>query len=251
MLLLYLALIALVAIAPLTAARRPGLTNALRLGLPIPLILIVYETLGQSISHLNGLWIEPHLIRFDQWLLGADASVYLERYFSPNLLDAAHIAYVTYYLLPVGLLALLFRRRRAFERAVTAVALTFYLNYALYFLFPAVGPRATPAIASQYRYSIAEAGGPVSRFVNKWLDIAELTRQDCFPSAHASIAVLCAAAAFVHRLKARWLFALACAAILFSALFLRYHYTADLIAGVLFGGAVAWFTLRKQLQPEV
>src|SRR5262245_23239721 len=51
----------------------------LRLALPIIVLLVIYESLGQTIPYLMPTWLEPYLAHLDRAVFGIDPSLWVER----------------------------------------------------------------------------------------------------------------------------------------------------------------------------
>src|SRR5262249_60159372 len=129
---------------------------------------------------------------------------------------------VVYVALPVILVAVLVQRGWLDEaRAAMRILLAaYYMHYAIYLVMPVVGPIRAAEVAPDVRARLASAGGSVTHHVRLGIDRLERTRQDAFPSAHSSIAIIVAVLARRHRPRGRSGFALLPAAIACSTLLL-------------------------------
>lgn len=144
--------------------------------------------------------------------------------------DLVYLAYASFYLLPVTVAALVRRRLgpAAFERVAFTLLLGFYLSFLGYFLIPAEGPRIPPALASARL-----GGGAVSAGLRAFLQRAELTTLDAFPSGHTVLSLLAAVLATRPFPKlAPWLWTWALA-ICFATVYISVHYLVDVLAGIL------------------
>lgn len=151
------------------------------------------------------------------------------------LVDLSSAAYFSYYLLPVFLVAGLWRdgRRAELDRLLLAVALTLLLSFACYFAVPATGPRVDPADADRLL-----GGGAPSRALRAFVATAEVNLLDAFPSGHTALALVLLGQGW--RLFAAWRVPLLLSAggIVFSTVYLSFHYVVDLAAGALLAAAV-------------
>src|SRR5205823_4344681 len=125
-------------------------------------------------------------------------------------LDAFSAAYVSYFALPLILIAGLVRTARApagdiAGRAARTLLVAFYIHYVMYAIVPAVGPSRTTLLPATTRAAIDGEGGTVTRTVRRVIGALEGPAPDAFPSAHTSIALLIAAFARRHRLAERWI----------------------------------------------
>jgi membrane-associated phospholipid phosphatase len=110
----------------------------------------------------------------------------------------------------------------------------FYLSFIGYYLSPAIGPRFTLAELQAFPLS------GLFLFDDLQYIIAQIEglMRDCCPSGHALVSVLTMLLAWR---SARGFFPVAflwAALIIFSTVYLRYHYVTDLIIGISLGFAV-------------
>jgi membrane-associated phospholipid phosphatase len=160
----------------------------------------------------------------------------------PAFTDAIYLAYVSYYLLPITVAAVAWRRDpEAFERTAFALLLGFYLTFLGYLVLPASGPRLP--IPEEARLL---GGGALSDAVRAFLHAAESTTLDAFPSGHTAIAVI--SGVLGSRLlgggaaAALWVWA---AAIVFATVYIHVHYAVDVVVGL----ALAAFVLAVTPRP--
>jgi membrane-associated phospholipid phosphatase len=178
-----------------------------------------------TLSSLDAHWF-PALA--DQWrgALGRPAW----------LTDVASMAYVTFYALPliVGVPLYLRGRRRDLDQFVVGVEVAFFTSYVGYVAFPARGPRVPLD-----REALVLGGSAVSASVRAFLRIAEISSVDAFPSGHTLVSLVILA--FGWRLLPRWRAPLVSlvAVIVFSTVYLSYHYVTDVVAGALMALALA------------
>ena len=242
LLLLYIGCIVLLAATVLAArsSSRPGTRLLDDLIVPIIVLLVVFETLGYSIPAVNTPWLEPALIRVDSWLFGMTGAEYMERYYNWALLDLMHLFYVSFYFVPVSLLVIMHRRgkRAEFQHTVAAIGLTFYADFALYYVFPVLGPYRNPAI--HFTRDIVASGGVLTRILRGFLNHAEIVAYDSFPSGHVAATLICILLAYHYRLRIRGIYVFLGVTIVISTVYLRYHYVADLPAGALVALVIFW-----------
>jgi len=159
--------------------------------------------------------------------------------------DIAYVAYLGYYIAPVALGLILYWRHPvdAFRSFVFTVALTFYASYVGYFAFPTEGPRVALELESA-----VIGGGAFSHAARLFIDFAERTHVDAFPSGHAAGALVCL---YFARRTSPLLFAIyvpVAIGIIFSTVYLHYHYVIDVVAGaVLASGCLATAPVLERL----
>lgn len=199
---------------------------------PMGLFLFFFEELHYLAHLVFSGWFDSWLIRFDYALLGVHPTVWIEQFASPWLNDLMQFAYMTYYLFPIVLGVALYRRREldAFWAVFTGTAAAYYLGYAISILFPIEGPYHTLAVLQ----SVNLHGGFFTAVIN-WFESFGRVHGAAFPSAHVSesLGVLLGAWRFHRRLF--WLFLPFFLLMLVATVYGRYHYVADVFAGLLVG----------------
>ena len=239
---LYVGCFVLLAATVLTArgSSRAALRLLDDLIVPIIVLLVVFETLGYSIPALNTNWLEPALVRADGWFFGMTGAQYMERFYSRPLLDLMHVFYVSFYLVPVSLLIVIYRRgnRAELQHTVAAIGLTFYADFFLYYVFPVLGPYRNAQI--HFTRDIAASGGALTHVLRSFLDHAEIATYDSFPSGHVAATLVTIFLAYRYRLKLRGVYVFLCVMIVISTIYLRYHYVMDLPAGVVVAVVIYW-----------
>jgi membrane-associated phospholipid phosphatase len=151
-----------------------------------------------------------------------------------------HLGYLSFYLIIYVPLLTLFLRGdgAAFLRTLTGVTTIFIVGFLAFLLFPVQGPRYLWSPSTEIPQ------GAVRALAGALLETGS-SRGTAFPSSHVAIAV--AQTLFATRWQPRLAWALALATVLLAlgAVYGGYHYAADVLAGLLTGGATgAAFLLR-------
>jgi len=195
---------------------------------PTACILFVFDSLGKIVHFINPRDIDPVLIKLDYLLFGANPAVVIESITRPLLTDVLQLAYASYYFLPLTLGITLKTRQGGdvFDRSLFFIMLCFYLSYVGYMLWPALGPRFT------INYGSELSGFLLANSVQEFLNKLEGIKRDAFPSGHTGIALTVLYLSFryerrLFRISLPFVFAL-----IFSTVYLRYHYVVDVMAGV-------------------
>lgn len=195
-------------------------------------VLVVFDNLGPLIHALNPVDRDTWLIAFDRTVFGGDPTAFLERYATPFLSDVLTVCYALYYVHPIILGALFYvdeakGRTREFSRYAFTIVFVFFVSYACYFALPAIGPR----------YTIPHAGplprGVISRAIDDTLDKLEKNKRDCFPSGHTMVLTAILLEARRRSKKTFWAFFPFAAGLIIATVYCRYHYVADVLAGML------------------
>jgi membrane-associated phospholipid phosphatase len=200
--------------------------------IPIVIILLVFNSLGELIPRIRHQYYDDALIRIDHALFGVHPTVWMERFNDSLLTGLFQLAYISYYFMPIALGTVLFFRKKQheFDSAVFTIVLCFYLSYVGYLLVPAVGPRFT---LNHVQTTDLQAG-PFTLWIRSTLDGLEQNKTDAFPSGHTAVALVSLFYAWKYREKALVrVLVPAVSALILSTVYLRYHYVVDVIAGVL------------------
>ena len=171
-------------------------------------------------------------------MFGVNPTVWIERFTWPPLTEVFQLTYSTYYLLPVILGVVLWRKKRFddFFFWVFVLMFGFYLSYLGYIAVPAVGPRFLPSIVEAQTKPLT--GVCFFLPVRQMLDRAEGITRDCFPIGHTELTLLVLFYAYKLHRRSFWLFLPFGIGIILSTVYLRYHYVIDVVAGALLAVAV-------------
>ena len=174
----------------------------------------------------------------DRWLAGLDyriwgfhPTVWLERIHAPALTEFLQIVYTLFVpaVLLIPFLIWIRRRYADFRYVAFLIAAGFLLSYAGYLFVPARGPRF--ALRDLQHFPLR--GLYFFETMQRTLDRLEAAHYDCFPSGHTELTVI---AWWCSRILSKRLFVAYCVytpSIIFATVYLRYHYTVDVLAGVL------------------
>ncbi|MCJ7664861.1 MAG: phosphatase PAP2 family protein [Desulfobacterales bacterium] len=214
---------------------------------PIFFVICIFELLGGVIPYLRP-GVDDLLMKIDLSLFGVQPTLWLERFLVPWLIDVLAVAYTLYYFIPVVLIVILYfwGTEEEFSLTICTLLLGYYLCYAGYIAMPSIGPRYT----LQSLYNVPLHGGVIAASLINTLNALEGNKWNCFPSGHTQITLISLWFAFAYRRPLFWIYLPICTAIIFSTVYLRYHYVIDIAAGVAFAGITlflgsvirAWWT---------
>jgi membrane-associated phospholipid phosphatase len=208
--------------------------------------LFCFEELAYLVHLLNPGWEDAKLIAFDYWLTGVHPSLWLEQFATPARNDLFQFTYTTYfiYLLLVG--GVLYYRRdwKAYWATMTYSAAGYVIGYLIAMMFPIQSPWFS--MAGMWHGELH--GGPFTATIN-FIEHLGRVRGAAFPSEHVAGSVAALWGAWKNR---RWLFWTLLPLVIcmcFSTIWGRYHYVADVFAGIATGtlGYVVggWLVRRK------
>jgi membrane-associated phospholipid phosphatase len=205
---------------------------------PVALIPITFTELRYLIPLIHPRDYDVELAAIDYRMFGVHPTLWLERWTWPLLTEVLQISYVTYYFLPIALGGVLWRKGRfdKYSFWVFVVAFGFYVSYLGYIAVPAIGPRFLPLIKEAQTFPLK--GVWLFDAIRTTLDEAEGITRDCFPSGHTEITLLVLYYARKFHRRTFWCLLPPGSALIFSTVYLRYHYVVDILAGALVALAV-------------
>lgn len=197
----------------------------------------VYIHFDLVIEFINPFRAETSLMAIDRVMFGGRSpNVMLQSWLNPVAVDVFQVAYFMYYPLFLSVAAMLaWGEHQRFAAYLTSVALVFSLAFVGYLAVPARSPYVAmglPDLSAAVGLTQPVVGGPVGMFIRDWIHGVEAFKFDCFPSGHTAGAVLVFLAMFSWKRVAGYVVAPICAALVFSTVYLQYHYVIDVIAGI-------------------
>jgi membrane-associated phospholipid phosphatase len=205
---------------------------------PLVLVPLTYKELEYLIPRIHPRDFDRQLAAIDYRMFGVHPTVWLERITNPLLTEILQLSYTTYYFLPLVLGIVLWRNRwfEQFQFALFVLALGFYLSYLGYISVPAIGPRFLDEVVKQQTKPLN--GLLLFEPIHATLNKLEGITRDCFPSGHTVVALLVLYCARRFHLRSfGWMLPLV-SALIFSTVYLRYHYVIDVIAGALLAAVI-------------
>lgn len=209
----------------------------------VVILYVIYSQIFDIIDFVNPDIIDETLIAIDRAVLGTDISLIANQFTHPLLTEVLQIAYFLFFVAMLSQGIILYQRKDLydFNYFIRNIIFAFYFSYIGYILFPAIGPRFTigdfSAISQQLpglwltepiRGLINSAGG-----ITDTLLAAEQVNKDCMPSGHTMMTVINLYLAYRLRLSIRHIILVVSFLIIFSTLYLQYHYLVDVVAGII------------------
>jgi len=203
---------------------------------PLPYVASCYKEMALFIPAVRHSDADQWLADFDFKVWGVHPTIWLERLYHPALTEFLQLVYSLF--VPAVLLVafLLWKKRRFadFQYYAFLIALGFLASYVGYMFVPARGPR----FLLKHLEHVPLQGMWLFHGLQNTLDRLESAHYDCFPSGHTELTIL---AWWGSRMVSKGLFRIYLAytpCIIFATVYLRYHYTVDLLAGGLFAAAL-------------
>lgn len=234
-----------------------------------PLILLTFKEIYFMVKPIRTYDFDHLFITIDRWMFGADPTQLLHQIANPVLTEILQIIYGMFYLLPIILGLFLLRKQRyvAMDFALFTIFYGFCLSYLGYFILPGIGPRFTlhdfstineqlPGLwATNFLRELVNAGESIPSGTP---NPAEVVQRDVFPSGHTMITLIVIFLSVKLRSRSRYFFVPIGSLLIFSTVYLWYHYVIDLIGGLAFMIFAVWtakyifnWWRRKIGKPEI
>ena len=217
----------------------------------VPLVLLTFKEIYFMVKPIRIYDYDHVFISIDRWIFGTDPTHLLYKISTPLLTEILQIIYGMFYLLPIILGLVLLRKQKFIEMdfSLFTVFYGFCLSYLGYFLLPGIGPRFT-----LHNFSTLNTELPglfltnmLRDFVNigesippGTLNPAAVVQRDIFPSGHTMITLIVIYLSVRLKSRSRYFFVPVGSLLIFSTVYLRYHYFADLIGGLVFMIFTVW-----------
>jgi membrane-associated phospholipid phosphatase len=206
----------------------------------LPFVASCYKEMARFIPAVRHNDSDQWLADLDYRIWHAHPTVWLERLQSPGLTEFLQVVYTLFVPAVLLVACLLWRRGRyaEFQYYAFLIALGFLASYVGYMFVPARGPR----FLLKHLQHVPLQGMWFFQGMQKTLDRLESAHYDCFPSGHTELTML---AWWGSRMVSKRLFQIYLAytpCIIFATVYLRYHYTVDVMAGALLAIALILVT---------
>ena len=210
-----------------------------------PIILLTFRQLFFMVKPIRVYDYDQWFIQIDRWIFGTDPTHILHQISFPLLTEILQIIYGMFYLLPIILCISLLRKDRFIELdfALFSVIYGFYLSYLGYFLLPGIGPRFTLHDFNTINQTLP--GLYLTNFLREMTNVGEgipagtlnpaaFVQRDVFPSGHTMITLIVMYLSVKLKSRSRFFFIPVGSLLIFSTVYLWYHYVIDLIGGLIF-----------------
>jgi membrane-associated phospholipid phosphatase len=194
--------------------------------------LFCFEELTWLVHLVNPGWQDAKLIAFDRWLTGVNPSLWFEHLAHPPLTEFMEFAYFTYflYLLILGGILYYSRDFKSYWAVMTYSAAGYVLGYLISMFFPVQSPWFT--LAGMWHGNLV--GGPFTATINL-IEKCGRVHGAAFPSQHVAGAMAALWGAWRHRRWLFWVFLPFVACMCVSTVYVRNHYVADVLGGIVTG----------------
>ena len=218
------------AVLVVAAVKRPGRVSwVFRHWYPLLYVSICYREMSILIPAIRRDDADLWLAHLDFALWHANPTVWLERIASRPLTEFLQIVYSLFIPAVISVAVIFWLRRQyaSFRYYAFLIATGFLASYIGYFIVPARGPRF---ILRDLQH-IPLQGLWLFGLLQSTLDRLESAAYDCFPSGHTELAILAWWGSRELARRVTKLYFAYALCIMFSTVYLRYHYTVDILAG--------------------
>lgn len=209
-----------------------------------PLILLTFKELYLMIKPIRKVDYDHVLIEIDRWIFGFDPTIELSKIAHPILTEFLQIVYATFYFLPMILAISLYKKNKlvATDFVIFSTVYGFFVSYIGYILVPAVGPRfhlhdffATNSelpglLLTNFLREIINTGESIPAGT---VNPIEVVQRDVFPSGHTMMTAIVMYISYKLKDKTQYFLLPIGTLLIFSTVYLRYHYFIDVFAGLI------------------
>lgn len=215
------------------------------------LIFITFKELYLMISPIHGRDYDNVLMAIDKYVFGVDPTHFLYQFANPILTEVLQWTYFSFYFLPIilGLKLILDKKLSGFYFVAFSIVYGFFLSYLGYLTLPAIGPRFTlhnfytintelPGLfATEWMRELINKGESIT---SNMPNAAVHVQRDVFPSGHTQMTLITMYLSAKFKSSSKYFIIPVGSLLIFSTVYLRYHYVIDVFAGVLFFVLTMW-----------
>ena len=194
--------------------------------------LFCFEEMGPLVHLVNPRWEDAKLLVFDRWLTGVTPSLWFEHLTHPALTEFMEFSYFTYFVYLLILGGVLYYRRdwESYWAVMAYSAVAYVFGYVMAMFFPVESPWFT--LAGEWHRELT--GGPFTALI-ELIEKYGRVHGAAFPSQHVAGAMAALWGAWRHRRWLFWSFLPFVACMCISTVYVRNHYVADVLGGLVTG----------------
>ncbi len=213
--------------------KKNNIYRILRLLYPVLFFTFFYRATGSLMFLLFDSFLDVQIISFEKMIFGINPTLFIDQnLLTPWLTEPISFCYFSYYfMIPVFFIILYIKKDyEIIKNSMSAICLTFFLSYLLFFLYPIEGPRWY--FAGQYVNNIE---GPLFRRLVEMVINTGAVRGGCMPSSHFGIALVITMYSFKYYRNKAWIITVLTFGLAIGTVWGRFHYVSDVIVGGLIG----------------
>jgi membrane-associated phospholipid phosphatase len=202
----------------------------------------LYQATGGHMFLLFDKFFDFQVVAFERNLFGINPTLYFDQHllnvWTTEVLSFCYFCY--YFMIPVFLYKAFVRRRfRLITQFLAAASVAFIISYLLFWLYPIEGPRWH--LAAAYLNSIE---GPVFRSIVDYVIDNAAVRGGAMPSSHTGVAVVTLIFSLRYFRRFGQLLIPIVTGLSLGAVWGRFHYVTDIVAGALIGIFAVWLVWK-------
>lgn len=216
---------------------------------PLAMPIVTFEEVSRLSLIFRNHWQDPYILAWESRFFHVPPTVWLGQHGSPWITELVEVGYFSYFVLLMIVAGVFYARRMAspFRLVMDASVLSYMMCYVVFLLFPTEGPAHT--LRAQQNFPLP-GGGPFHWAVLLIQRHAGV-HGNAFPSAHVAggVVALIFARRYTHELGIILtpLVLLLCV----GAVYDRYHYVSDVLAGAVVGIAAAAIFISQTRSGDV
>lgn len=223
------------------------ISSGLRTFYPIAVLLYGWlELTPLLLMFFDSYWGTEIIVRWDKIIFGVHPTVWMQRLYRPWLDEIMNFIYAAYYTFFL-LIPLYFYSRKRKEEAYAIYSFatfTYFSNYVLFFLIPALSPNFVPMLQ---QLQFKEQTGYLFTALNRIIQASGGVAGAAFPSSHVAGALVWMLTGWRYSRKVGIISAPISLTIGFSTVYMNLHHALDPITGYLWG-AICFFIALKLIK---
>lgn len=210
----------------------------------VPVFYLGYEQIHLYIPQVNSNCYDPALAQIDKYIFGVNPTQWIYQFSNSILTEYLQWMYCLFQIIVLSIAVDFYLRRddKNFRFYTMVIMFGFFSSYLIYFLFPAIGPRFE--VHNFWDINKELPGVWATPFLRNFVDKAngvkvgmtdffKYVNKDCMASGHTMMSLLAVMLSFKLNSKLKWFMLISALSIIISTIYLRYHYTVDIIAGTI------------------
>ncbi len=199
---------------------------------PLLFFILLYEETRNLVHMVFPGWFDPLINHLELEVFGVYPTVWTEKFISSALSEYLMFAYSFYYclLLILGLGLFFTRKIEELDNLTFTSAVAFYISFLGFIFFPVEGPRH----ALIYLQSLRLEGAFFTPLAQGLIKVAGI-HGGAMPSSHVAVALVVLIYARRHHRALYFILSLPIFSLFVSTVYGRFHYVADVLAGLLVG----------------
>jgi membrane-associated phospholipid phosphatase len=208
---------------------------------PQAVFLFCFEELGALEQLIRRGWCDPWMLSFDRWLTGVNPTVWLQQHVSPILTDFMQMSYLSYFFFLTVLGFVLYvwgadsasdnsPKRFAFWAVMTSSMTGYVIGYTISLFVPVESPHYFLTA-----WHVAPLDGGPFNWLSDLIEHYGRVHGGAFPSEHVVGSFIPLLGAWRYRRRLFWIFLPFFTCMCVSTIYVRNHYIADVLAGIVVG----------------